>query len=277
MKVYLTFDMEGCTGTAIWGQMRPEAPLPPEVFSRAKRLATNDVLAAIEGILEVDPKAEILFNDGHATNMNVYFEEFPENVSAVINSREVFDEVFGLDASFDALIGVGIHGSPLIPDAVLCHNWNVREVKFNGKSLTEICLNASLAGYYGVPLVAMSGDEATVNYVKANISQKIAGAVVKKGFGRYIAISSTPSRTKGLIREAVKEGLKRRKEIPALTYKNPVTVEIEYPDQSNAQAVHHFLGDEMVTSTKIRFVADNAKDAYLGFLIRIKLSMPRTY
>lgn len=276
MKIYLSFDMEGCTGTAIRGQMGQDASVP-EAFQRAKRLATDDVLAAIEGVLEVDPNAEILFNDGHSTNMNVFFEEFPGNVSVVLNSRELYDEVFGLDDSFDALICIGAHGHPLLSNAVLCHNWNVREVRFNGKSLTEACMNASLAGYYGVPLVAVSGDEATVNYIKGNISEKISGAIVKKGFGRYMAISLTPKRSKNLIREAVKDGLRRMNEISALTYDNPITVEIDYPDQSNAHAVHHFLGDELLSATKIRFVAENARDAYFGFLTRIKISTPRTY
>lgn len=79
--------------------------------------------------------------------MNVFFEEFPENVTMVVNSAELFDEVPGLDESFDALICIGAHGHPTIADAVLCHVWDVRQVEFNGKSLTETGLDAALAGY----------------------------------------------------------------------------------------------------------------------------------
>jgi D-amino peptidase len=193
MKVYVVFDMEGCTGVSINAQTGLNAAAP-SAYPRAQRMATDDVKAAIDGVLQVDKNAEILFNDAHANNTNVYFEEFPENVSIVTNSRELFDEVLGLDGSFDALVGIGVHGHPLTTDAVLCHNWNVREIKFNGKTLTETCLDASLAGYYGIPLVAITGDEATTKFIQENISPKIAAAPVKKGIGQYNAISLTPKK-----------------------------------------------------------------------------------
>lgn len=280
MKVYIAFDMEGCTGTATRWQMGPNSSVP-KAYPRAQRMATDDVKAAIDGVLEVNPDAEILFNDGHGKNMNVFYEEFPENVSAVVNSRDFRDEVLGIDDSFDALVCIGAHGHVLTADAILCHVWGCREVKFNGKSLTETGLDATIAGYYGVPLVAASGDEASMEIIKANISQKMATAVVKKGMGRYTAICFNPKKTRKLIKEAVKDGLKRSHEIPPLTFENPVTVEITYPDQFKAYIANHYMAaitgvDERVSATKIRFVADNAKDAYFGFLTREKLSRPRT-
>lgn len=274
MKIYLAFDMEGCTGTAIRAQMGPNATIP-SAYPRAQRLATDDVKAAIEGILEVYPDAEILFNDGHGKNMNVFYEEFPENVSVVINSREVYDEVLGIDDSFDALICIGAHGHPLIADAILCHVWNAREVKFNGKSLTETGLDASIAGFYGVPLVAVSGDEASVKYMQSNISPTMATAIVKKGIGQYNAICLSPQKTKKLIKNAVIDGLKRYKEISPLTYENPITVEVTYPTQYSAYAANKFMSDEKVSATKIKFTAKNAKEAYFSFLTRRKLTAAR--
>ena len=276
LKVYIAFDMEGCTGTAIRAQMGPNSSVP-SAYPRAQRMGTNDVKAAIAGVLEIDPDAEILFNDGHGKNMNVFYEEFPENVSTVVNSREVYDEVFGIDDTFDALLCIGAHGPPLLADALMCHVWNAREVLFNGKALTETGLDATLAGHYGVPLVAISGDEASVNYIKSNIAPNMATATVKKGIGMFSAICKNPKRTKKLIKNAVIDGLKRRHEIPPLVFSNPITVEIDYPIQFNAYAVNHFMGDERVSATKVKFVADNAKDAYFDFLSRRKLSAPRTW
>jgi len=267
--------MEGTTGTAYGAQMHAD-PSAPGAYHRAQRFSTDDVKAAIEGVLEVDPNAEIWFNDAHGRSMNVFFEEFPENVLAVVGSAETLDEVMGLDDSFDALICIGAHGNALTADAVLCHVWGVREVKFNGKSLSETGLDASLAGFYGLPLVAMSGDEASMKTIKENLSPKIAAAVVKKGIGRYSAISFNPKKTRKLIKEAVIDGLNRRNEIPPITYENPVTVEITYPDQFRAYANKFFLpNDERVSSTEIKFVAENAKCAYYGFLSRVKISSAR--
>jgi D-amino peptidase len=275
MKVYISFDMEGTTGTAYWAQMGPD-PESPDAFKRAQRLATDDVKAAIEGVLTMDPEAEIWFNDGHRRSMNVYFEEFPENVSIVVGSGELMDEVLGIDDSFDALICIGAHGNVLTKDAVLCHVWQVREVAFNGKSLSEAGLNASLAGYYGVPLVALSGDEATMKFIQSNISPEIATAVVKKGIGRYSALCLNPKKTRKMIKGAVVEGLKKRKDIPPLTYEKPITVEIEHQNQFRAHTnIFYMPEDRRISATRTSFTAKDAKEAYYGFFARNRIASER--
>jgi D-amino peptidase len=271
LKVYISFDMEGVSGLA--GGMTGPNPHAPTAFSRGQRFSTDDVKAAVEGILEVDPNAEIWFNDAHGRSLNVFFEEFPENVTAVCNSAELFDEVLGIDDSFDALICIGAHGHPTVANAVLCHVWDVRQVEFNGKSLTETGLSASLAGYYGVPLVAVSGDEATCKYIQKNLSSEISTAVVKKGVGRLSAISLHPKKAQNRIKEAVVRGLKQRNKIPPIVYENPITVDITYKDEYGASANMYFLPkDERIAGDKVRFIAENAKEAYFGFLARDKLS-----
>jgi len=137
LKVYISFDMEGASCIAGGGMTGPD-PNTPSAYPRGQRFSTDDVKAAIEGVLEVYPDAEIWFNDAHGKSMNVYFEEFPENVKIVVNSAELFDEVLGINNTFNSLICIGSHGHPTQPDGVLCHIWDVRAVEFNGKSLTEI-------------------------------------------------------------------------------------------------------------------------------------------
>ena len=271
MKVYVTFDMEGTSGTAFRAQMSPDSSIPG-AYQRALRFATDEVKAAIDGILGVDPNAEIFFNDAHAASMNIFFEELPESTKIVVGSAETMDEVLGLDDSFDALVCIGAHANETTADAVLCHVWGVRELTFDRKPLTETDLDAALAGYYNVPLVAISGDEATVRAIQENMP-KVAAAVVKKGLGMYSAISLHPKKAQKLIKEAVIDGLKRRKEIHPVTYKNPITVEIDYRDPFRAYANCVFMrNDERVSATKIKYVAPNAKDAYFGFLTRIRVT-----
>jgi D-amino peptidase len=121
MKVYISFDMEGVSGIA--GGMTGHNPDAPKAYPRGQRFSTDDVKAAIEGVLEVDPEAEIWFNDAHGRSLNVFFKEFPENVRIVLNSAELFDEVLGMDETFDALICIGAHSHPTQPNGVLCHIW----------------------------------------------------------------------------------------------------------------------------------------------------------
>ena len=110
-------------------------PNTPSAYPRGQRFSTDDVKAAIEDVLEVYPDAEIWFNDAHGKSMNVYFEEFPENVKIVVNSAELFDEALGINnnpiLSFASALTVTL-------PSLICHIWDVRAVEFNGKSLTEI-------------------------------------------------------------------------------------------------------------------------------------------
>ncbi len=266
--------MEGVSGLA--GGMTGPNPRAPTAYPRGQRFSTDDVKAAIDGVLEVDPNADIWFNDAHGRSLNVFFEEFPENVTMVMNSGELFDEVLGIDDSFDALICIGAHGHPTIANAVLCHIWDVRQVQFNGKALTETGLSAALAGYYGIPLVAMSGDEASMKHIQGNLSPKTVTAVVKRGIGRLSAIALHPKKAQKIIKKAVIDGLKQRDEISPVVFDNPITVEITYKDEFGASANKHFLpGDERIAGDKIRFTAANAKEAYFGFLARDKLGKPK--
>jgi D-amino peptidase len=272
MKVYISFDMEGVSGIAGGGMTVPN-PRTPSAYPRGQRFSTDDVKAAIEGILEVDPDAEIWFNDAHGKSMNVYFEEFPENVKIVINSAELFDEALGIDESFDALICIGSHGHLIQKDGVLSHIWDVRELEYNGKSITETGLNASLAGYHKVPLVMISGDEDSMEYISENIGTGFATASVKKGIGRYAAVSVHPKKAQKLIKAAVIDGLKRRDEIAPFEFETPITVDITYKDHGGAFNNIFFMPqDERISGDKVRFIAANAKEAYYGFLARDKLS-----
>lgn len=277
MKVYITFDMEGISGV-VAGMTGPN-PRSPDAFRRGQRFSTDDVLAAISGILEVDPDAEIWFNDAHGASMNVYYEEFPENVMIVANSAELFDEVLALDETFDAMIGIGEHANPETADGVLQHVWDVRTIKFNDVSLAEITLDAALAGYYNIPTVMISGDDAVCQYAKRVISPNIATATVKWGIGKRSAVCLHPKKAQKLIKAAVIDGLKRRDEIAPFSFTNPVTVDITYKDGGGADTARFFLQnypDERISADTIRFIAPNAKEAYYGFLARDKLGKPKS-
>ena len=124
--------------------------------------------------------------------------------------------------------------------------------------------------------IAYRLDEATLKAIRRNLFSGIAAAVVKRGIGRYGAICLSPRRTQRLIREAVIDGLKRRDEIPPVTYKNPITVEIDHLNQFRAHVNEvYMLGDKRISPTRIKFTAENAREAYFGFLARNRVSAER--
>ena len=63
MKIYILTDLEGVAMVSRFSQTREEGPQK----QAAMRLLTQEVNAAVDGILDVDADAEIVVWDGHGT------------------------------------------------------------------------------------------------------------------------------------------------------------------------------------------------------------------
>ena len=63
MKIYILTDLEGIAMVSRFSQTRDEGPQK----QIAMRLLTQEVNAAVDGILDVDADAEIVVWDGHGT------------------------------------------------------------------------------------------------------------------------------------------------------------------------------------------------------------------
>ena len=64
MKVYIMVDFEGVTGMIEWDNYFSEAPSNIEKRRRLRRILTNEVNAAVEGVLASGAK-EVLVWDSH--------------------------------------------------------------------------------------------------------------------------------------------------------------------------------------------------------------------
>jgi len=67
----------------------------------------------------------------------------------------------GLNSSFDAAMCIGFHARSGDSSGVLSHTWTGKflDVRLNGVLLSEARIAALIAGYYGVPVVMLSGDD----------------------------------------------------------------------------------------------------------------------
>ena len=63
MKIYILTDLEGVAMVSRFSQTREEGPQK----QAAMKLLTQEVNAAVDGILDVDADAEIVVWDGHGT------------------------------------------------------------------------------------------------------------------------------------------------------------------------------------------------------------------
>jgi len=126
-------------------------------------------------------------------------------------SRQAFDNIrkkYGLDRGMDAVCFIGYHSMAGSADASIPHIFHgrVAELKFNGLKVGEIGLNALMAGYYGVPVVMISGDKTTCREA-IQLIPEIETAPVKEAIGSYAGICFHPKRCRELIYDAVKKAL----------------------------------------------------------------------
>ena len=205
MKVFISADIEGVAGIVDASQGMIDGGAEYEM---GRRLMVGEVNAAIEGALEAGA-TEIVVNDSHNQMRNlVALELHPKAV--LIQGR--FKPLFmaeGLDTTFDACLLVGYHGGPGSRYGVLNHAFHPYELRCNGQVWTETGLTAMVAGHFGVPTVAITGDRAAIREAEPQVPG-IRGIVVKEGISRIAGASVHPEEARRRIKEGIREALGRR-------------------------------------------------------------------
>ena len=225
MKVYVFCDQEGTAGMVEQDDFgcKPEKWHEKDTWNamqrrRIQELQTAEVKAACEGLL-AGGATEIIINDAHGTGYNILFEQLTGPIQVIHgNPRHSEFWMARLDSSFDAMCYIGGHPMEGTQKGILPHTkWLINDGQI---MLGEVGMAMSIAGYFGVPTVAVSGDKAVEKEVHSLVPE-VEVAVVKEAFAPDIAIEHIPSNARKMIYEACKRGLERRKEIPPYRIPGP--------------------------------------------------------
>jgi len=221
MKAFIVTDLEGVAGVQRWDQTRETGPKQEQ----AKRLLTAELNAAVDGILDAAPGAEVVVWDGHGSGgLDV---ELLHPCACFIPHGPISPPYF-LDEGFDALYFVGQHAMAGTPGAPLSHTYSSRTVdyyKLNGVMMGEFGCRAALAGSLGIPTVFLSGDDKAVAEARALIPG-IYGAAVKQGRGIEMAIHLSPQQARTLVRQTAAQATLHVADIPPLVLDPPYEQEI---------------------------------------------------
>lgn len=130
MKIYISADIEGVSGVV----EREHLSNQGHDYSRARKLMTEEVNAAVKGVLKAGAK-DILVNDSHGSMTNILIEELHEGARLVTGRQKHLGMMQGIDESFDAvLFFIGYHARHNTP-GVLSHSYHgktVYGIKLNG-------------------------------------------------------------------------------------------------------------------------------------------------
>ena len=262
MKVFISVDMEGISGIVDTNETLSDH----SEYKKARAAMAEDVNAAIEGILEKGA-AEIVVCDGHGKMINIEPETLNDAAQLVRGAPKPLSQMAGIDSSFDAALFVGYHSMKGTHNGILSHTFSGKAIqclKINGMEAGETAMNAAIAGYYGVPLVFISGDSAVTMEAK-DLIPDIETVAVKEAISRTAAKCLHPRKARQQIKEAVPKALGKKTSIRPFVFDAPVQFDIRYTSEIMADAVAFMPSAERIDGQTIRFVQDDYLTAFGAF------------
>lgn len=225
MKIYVSVDMEGIAGIVLPEQLRRGEFF----YQEGRQLLTQEVNAVVDALLEAGA-TDIIVKDAHATGFNFVPELLHPGATYLMGGTPIPNRFAGLDGSFDGAFLIGYHGMAGTRRAVRDHTFSSASfqwMKLNGREVGEIALDSHLIGMHGVPVLLVTGDDATCREAKAELE----GVVVyetKRAAGRHAALLKAPQRVRGEIREAVRAALSARGACKPHVIPGPYELELRY-------------------------------------------------
>lgn len=270
LKVYISADMEGVAGVVGGDQLGPEG----FEYSQFRKFMTAEVNAAIEAARDVGA-TEIVVSDSHGNGLNLLLDALPQDIELVRSWPRPLGMMEGIDDSFGAAIFIGYHASAGNTDGIAAHTMSGADfssVKINGIEMTEGGMNALIAGYFGVPVVMISGDDAAVREV-SDMLGPIEGAVVKWHISHASGRTLMPKAAQALIKEKAQAGLRRRLELKPFRIEGPLILDLTYKNDEAAEIIAYLPNVELIDNHTVRFVGSIIE---LSMFIEMALGYPPT-
>lgn len=268
MKVFISADMEGITGVAAPADVVTGEP----EYERGTELLHGDVNAAVAGAFEAGAEA-VLVNDSHSSMRNLDRDRLDDRADLIRGNTKPRSMMQGLTDSFDVALFVGYHARAGTPAAVLNHTFFghvLQSVWVADDEVGELGWNARLAGALGVPVGLVTGDDATADEAREELTNPETVAV-KEGIDRFSARCRPASATGPEIREASTRAVERAAagDLSPVSVEEPTTIEARWSTTNAALAAAGTPGVSREGGRRTAVTADSypvAFDAAVGML-----------
>lgn len=267
--VLISADMEGISGIVHPTETNPGG----YDYERARRLMTAEVNAAILGVLDAEPDADVLVADAHGPFRNILPEELDRRARLVRGRPRPLSMVAGLEMGADALLLVGYHARAGAGPAVLAHTMSdaVLDVRLNGRPAGEIGLNTAVAGHFGVPVVLLSGDDVACAELRDLVPDAVT-VEVKCALGQAAAVTLHPGEAQERLRRAAATAVGRRAEVPPLTLAGPVDVEVDLYSPTTVDQATLVPGFARAPGARtVTFTGQDMVEVYRGVQLLVQL------
>lgn len=243
--VFVITDAEGVAGVCRQEQTDPKD-------TEMRQLLAGEVNSAVAGFFD-GGATDVYVWDGHDSSRTLSTLTIDPRAHLVMGT---LPSTMLMERHFSAVAFVGQHARANTAGGVMAHSYSslgIQNLLMNGTPVGEIETRTALAGWFGTPVIFLSGDRTAAEQLK-NIDPDAETAVVKEGIDNYSCISLSAEAARRLIHERATASMARIGQIPPYRVKGPVTIEIEYTSR-NALTPDAALqtGAEIVDARTIRF------------------------
>jgi D-amino peptidase len=226
-KIYINTDLEGISGVYKFEQTRQKGT-PLNI--QACEYFMGDLAAVIHGLLDAGVK-EIVVLDGHGSQAIIPHMMVPGAKYITGTPRPGAGNLSELDSTFSGMILLGFHAMMGTPNGVLNHTQNSKSENrywYNGVESGEIAQNAAIAGYYGVPVIMVTGDVAVCREAIKFFGKNIITVPVKKGLSRESALLYPFEETRKALYEGAKRSVNAIRSCKPYLMETPIQIREEY-------------------------------------------------
>jgi D-amino peptidase len=241
-KIYIATDLEGVSGVSRFEQTRNRTS--PD-YRAAVDWLMGDISAAVRGFRDAGA-GEIVVLDGHGGGNNFNPALMEPGARYVTGIRSASSALWPLDQSFGGLVLLGYHAMCGTADGVLHHTQSStteRRFWYNGVESGEIVQHAAIAGHQGVPVIMVTGDEATCREARRFLGKGPVTVATKQGISREGAILRPFAETREEIYEGAKEAFGRIARCRPFRLKIPIRAKCQMivtdPRPSQTRLVTH--------------------------------------
>ncbi len=256
MKFYISGDIEGVTGVTSWN----ETELGHHEHTWAREQMLREINAACEALIELGA-SEIVVKDAHDSGRNIDISKLPLEVNSIRGWTGGPESMMvGIDETFDGVIFIGYHSGSFENGNPLAHTFNSEkafELKVNGKTASEFCLNARIAAYYGVPILFLSGDQDICN-TALDLVPNMEVFSTKSGLGNG-TFNVHPLKSLDGIKDGVKKAFEKRESL-RLEKEEDLLLEITYKEHKDAFRASYYEGVELVDNHTVKYKSKDIMD-----------------
>ncbi len=268
--MWISIDMEGIGGVATYSHVMMQGV----EYERARKWMADEANACIEGAADAGA-TRFCVNDSHGSMHNIHADDLDPRAELLVGTAKPWSMGQGIDGGYDTCFFVGYHARAGHRRGVLDHTYASRaiyELRLNGKAVGETALNAYLAGFFGVTVSLVAGDDATCAEARQLLGRDVVAVKTKDAAGRFAAKMRHPSLVCESLRAGAQQAMETAPSIKPLVPKGRNEVELIFLTSAMADMAELIPGTRRSGARAVAYGARDYLEVYKAMLAMVRIA-----